>query len=130
MGAMLLILEAIVLDPLQPSFPCRDSPPDTDDEVDLRLGRDVEVASSTRSPLQTDLLLLRGKVLLHIGFRALEDDLALGLSSLNTRTTSASSVNRCLDRWQKISPERWYVSGNTVKTKLPLAKSNSMHHKV
>ena len=83
LGAMLLILEAIVLDPLQPTYPSRDSPPDTDDKVNLRLGRDVEVASSTRSPLQADLLLLRGEVLLHIGFRALEDDLALSLGRLH-----------------------------------------------
>lgn len=49
--------------------------------------RDVEVASSARSPLQTDLLLLRGKVLLDIGLRTLEDDLALGLVGLHLGTS-------------------------------------------
>ena len=54
------------------------SPPDTDNKVDLGLGRDVEVTTSPSSALQTDLLLLLGQVLLHIRLRALEDDLSLG----------------------------------------------------
>ena len=91
--------------------------------------RDVEVASSARSPLQTDLLLLRGKVLLHIGLRALEDDLALGLVSLHWGRSVNGGRKPNEIKGGRISPERWYVSGSTVKTKLPLAKSYSMHHK-
>ena len=58
------------------------SPADTDNKVHLRLCRDVEVAGSTRRPLQADLLLLRVKVLLHIGLCALEDDPTLSPRSL------------------------------------------------
>ncbi len=77
---------------LQPSHLMRiiDVPPNTDNEVDLGLCGDVEVASRTSSPLQADLLLLLRKVLLHIGLRALEDDLALGLGRL-FRTLAISS---------------------------------------
>lgn len=70
-----------------------DLPPDTDDEVDLGLCGDVEVASRTSSTLQANLLLLLGKVLLHVGLRALEDDLALGLGRL-FRTLAISSQRR------------------------------------
>lgn len=70
-----------------------DLPPDTDDEVDLGLCGDVEVTSRTGSPLQADLLLLLGKVLLHIGLRALKDDLALGLGCL-PRTLAINSQRR------------------------------------
>ena len=58
------------------------SPPDTDDKVDLGLGRDVEIARGTGSTLETELLLLRSEILLHVLLRALEDDLALRLSCL------------------------------------------------
>ena len=58
------------------------SPPDADNEINLRLRRDVEISRGARSPLQTDLLLLLRKVLLHVGLRALEDNLALGLGRL------------------------------------------------
>ena len=68
------------------------SPPNADDEVNLRLSRDVEVTRSTGCPLQADLLLLRGKVLLHVGLRALENNLALGLSSLDSRFTNDVSI--------------------------------------
>ena len=57
--------------------------PDTDDEVDLGLGGNVEVASGTCSALEADLLLLLVKVLLCVLLSALEDDLALGLCVLN-----------------------------------------------
>lgn len=60
----------------------RYTPPDTDDEVHLRLSRDVEVTSSTSGTLQTDLLLLGLLVFLHVGFGTLEDDLPLRLASL------------------------------------------------
>lgn len=58
------------------------SPPDTDNEIHLRLGRNVEVTSSTGGPLQTDLLLLLVQVLLYVLLSPLEDDNALGLGSL------------------------------------------------
>ena len=64
------------------------SPPDTDDEVDLRLRRDVEVTACASGALEADLLLLLAEVLLHIRLRALEDDLALGLGSLQVRVMS------------------------------------------
>ena len=62
--------------------------PDTDDEVDLRLGRDVEVARGTGSPSQADLLTLRGQVLLDVLLSTLEDDLALGLRRLDCPSQS------------------------------------------
>ena len=67
------------------TMPNRYAPPDTDNEVDLRLRRDVEVTSRTSSTLQTNLLLLLREVLLHVGLRTLEDDLTLGLGSLCVR---------------------------------------------
>ena len=65
------------------------SPADTDNKVHLRLCWDVEVTNSASRTLQTDLLLLCAQVLLHILLRPLEDDLSLGLGSLN-------SINRVL----------------------------------
>ena len=65
------------------------APPDTDNKVHLRLCWDVEVTNSASRTLQTDLLLLCAQVLLHILLRPLEDDLSLGLGSLN-------SMNRAL----------------------------------
>jgi len=54
----------------------------TDDEVDLGLGGDIEVTSLACFTLQTDLLLLLRDVLLDVLVGTLEDDLALllGLS--------------------------------------------------
>ena len=60
------------------------APPDTDNKVHLRLCWDVEVTNSASRTLQTDLLLLCAQVLLHILLRPLEDDLSLGLRSLNS----------------------------------------------
>ena len=60
----------------------------TDNEVHLWLGGNVEVTSGTCSPLEANLLLLLRKVLLRVGFGALEDDLALGLSVLQSRLVS------------------------------------------
>lgn len=59
-----------------------DSPLDPDDEVDLGLGRDVEVTSLPGLPLQPDLLPLLVSVLLDVLVGTLEDDLSLGLSLL------------------------------------------------
>ena len=67
------------------------SPTNTDDEVHLRLRGNVEVASGTSSPLETNLILLRGKVLLHVLLSALEDNLALGLCCLCEKIV----VSRC-----------------------------------
>jgi hypothetical protein len=58
------------------------APADTDNEVHLRLGRDVKVAGGTSSTLETDLLLFLGKVALYVSLSTLEYDLALGLASL------------------------------------------------
>ena len=58
------------------------SPPDPDNEVHLRLRRNIEIARCPRRPFQTDFLLLLREVLLHVGLCALEDDLALGLRRL------------------------------------------------
>ena len=55
---------------------------DTDDEVNLRLCGNVEVARSTSSTLQPDLLLLLSKVLLHMSLSTLEDNFALRLCGL------------------------------------------------
>jgi len=55
---------------------------DPDDEVDLGLGRDVEVTSLPGLPLQPDLLPLLVSVLLNVLVGTLEDDLSLGLSLL------------------------------------------------
>ena len=63
-------------------------PPDTDDEVDLGLRGDIEIARCASRPLQADLLLLLCKVLLDIGLSALEDDLALGLGRLHRMPVS------------------------------------------
>ena len=67
---------------LEIDMPYTYSPPDTDNEIHLGLGRNVEVTSSTGGPLQTDLLLLLVQVLLYVLLSPLEDDNALGLSSL------------------------------------------------
>lgn len=56
---------------------------DTDDEVNLRLRGDVEVARSTSSTLQPDLLLLLVKVLFHMSLSTLEDNFALSLGGLS-----------------------------------------------
>ena len=55
---------------------------DTDDEVDLRLGGDVEVACGACCALQADFLTFLCGVLLHVGLGALEDDFALCASGL------------------------------------------------
>ena len=60
----------------------RNAPPNTNDKVHLSLRRDVEIARGTGSTLETELLLLRSEILLHVLLRALEDDLALRLSCL------------------------------------------------
>ena len=59
-----------------------DAPANSNDKVDLGVSGDVEVARRPCSTLQSDLILLLVEILLHIGLRALEDDLSLGLSSL------------------------------------------------
>ena len=64
------------------------SPPDANDEVNLRLCGYVEVTGCARSPLQANLLLLLVEVLLHVRLRALEDDLALGLGRLHRMPVS------------------------------------------
>ena len=79
------------------TMPNRYAPPDTDNEVDLRLSRDVEVTRSTSSALQTDLLLLSGEVLLHVLLSTLEDDLALGLRCLANRVCQYTDIS-CLVR--------------------------------
>ena len=78
------------------------SPPDANDEVDLRLRGYVEVTRCARSPLQANLLLLLVEVLLHVRLRALEDDLALGLRSLK----SSNQVSTRQDMWRKICKDQ------------------------
>lgn len=86
LGAISLILEA-TSGKLEGSETRRgDAPTNTNNEVDLRLCWDVEVTGDTGSPLQTDLLLLLGKILLHVGLGPLEDDLALRLLRLEKRS--------------------------------------------
>ena len=41
-------------------------PPNTNNEIDLGLSRDIEITSSSRSTLQSDLLLLLIQILLYI----------------------------------------------------------------
>jgi hypothetical protein len=55
-----------------------DTPTNSNDEEDLSLRWNVEVASLAGGTLQTDLFLLLRKVLLDIGLGTLEDDLSLG----------------------------------------------------
>jgi hypothetical protein len=55
---------------------------EADDEVDLGLGGDVEVAGLAGLALEADLLLLLGNVLLDVLVGTLEDDLALGEAGL------------------------------------------------
>jgi hypothetical protein len=57
------------------------------------LGRDVEVASSTGSPFQANLLSLCSEVFFHILLGTLEDYLALGLGCLAEETSLASLDN-------------------------------------
>lgn len=71
------------------------SPTDTDDKVNLGLGGDVEVTGCTSSALQTDLLLLLGEVPLHVGFCALEDDLALCFLGLDALSVSQVQIISC-----------------------------------
>ena len=58
------------------STACR-LPPNTNNEIYLRLTRDVEVAGSPCSTLQSDLLFLLIQILLYIRLRALEDNFSL-----------------------------------------------------
>jgi len=58
---------------------------DADDEEDLGLGGDVEVARGAGLAPEADLLLLGGRVLLDVLLGPLEDDLALGLLGLVDR---------------------------------------------
>ena len=51
--------------------------PDTDDEIDLRLGGDVEVTRGPRSTSEADFFLLLRLVLLDVRLCALENDFAL-----------------------------------------------------
>lgn len=60
----------------------RNEPLDTHDEVDLRLGGNIEVTSGLGGALEADLLTLLVVVLVDIGLRSLEDDLALVLTGL------------------------------------------------
>lgn len=66
----------------------RSAPANSDNEVYFRLSRNVEIASCARSPFQTNLLLLLGQVLLHVGFRPLEDDFSFGFRCLWRITVS------------------------------------------
>ena len=59
-----------------------DLPSNADDKVDLGFGRNVEVTRSPRSSLQSDFLLLLGKILFYIRFSPLEDYLAFCLCCL------------------------------------------------
>ena len=74
------------------------APPDTDNKVHLRLCWDVEVTRGAGSTLQTDLLLLRGDVLLHILLGALEDDLSLGLGCLLNKSQTRIRMLRVSDQ--------------------------------
>ena len=78
-----------------------DAPANSNNEVDLGLGRDVEVARCPCSTLQSDLILLLGEILLHIGLRALEDDLSLGLSSLKIQALDVDST-QCFQDGKKM----------------------------
>ncbi len=60
---------------------------DTDDEVHLELCRYVEVAGRACCAFEADLLLPFLKVLLRVGLRTLEDDLARGLRVLQNRVS-------------------------------------------
>jgi hypothetical protein len=55
---------------------------DADDEVDLWLGGDVEVAGGAGGAFETDFFALFCEVFFYVGFGALEDDLALGFCGL------------------------------------------------
>jgi nitrate reductase gamma subunit len=78
-----------------------DAPANSNDEVDLGLGRDVEVTRCPCSTLQSDLILLLAEILFHVGLRALEDDLSLGLSSLKIRELDMSSTE-CFQNGNKM----------------------------
>ena len=67
------------------------SPTDTDNEVNLGLCGDVEVTSSTGSPLQANLLLLLLQVLLNILLSPLEDNHTLGPGSLREKSMLVSA---------------------------------------
>jgi hypothetical protein len=70
---------------------------EADDEVDLGLGGDVEVAGLAGLALEADLLLLLGNVLLDVLVGTLEDDLALGEAGLRCLAKLFPQV--CSSRW-------------------------------
>ena len=69
------------------------SPLQPDDEVDLGLGRDVEVTGLSGLPLKSDLLLLLGGVLLDVLVRSLEDGLSLGLLGLSRQRVHKTAIS-------------------------------------
>lgn len=66
-----------------------DSPLESDNKVDFRLSRDVEVTGLPGLPLESDLLLLLSDVLLDVLVGSLEDDLSLGLLVLRRSSAQA-----------------------------------------
>lgn len=58
------------------------APTNTNNKIDFRLGRDVEVTRRPSNTLQADFLSLFCKILFHIRLGALEDDLPFGFRGL------------------------------------------------
>lgn len=78
---------------------------ETDDKVDLGLGRDVVVSGLASLTLKTDLLFLLGNVLLDVLVGALEDDLALSLAGLIVSACSGATKRRCRARKRDSAPK-------------------------
>ena len=96
-----------------------DLPLDSDNKVDLGLGRDVVVTGLSGLSPQSDLLLFTVQVLLDILVGSLEDDLSGGLSGLtgkgvSNRSTTFVAPPRPRAR-ASFSPERWLTFDNIVR---------------
>ena len=103
-------------------------PPNTNNEIYLRLSRDIKVTGGPCSTLQPDLLLLLIQILLYICLGALEDDF-----SLSFRCLKEVSVHVCLflsesSLKKKISPERWLIERQHSRAESTASHSSNVSY--
>ncbi len=104
---------------------------DTDDEVNLGLGGDVEVASSACCAFEADLLLLLVKVFLRVGLGTLEDDFARGLCVLQNIVSRLQETRMAIGQEEKVFQSRKMVNekaASSLVRGLAVRRKNRMHH--
>lgn len=94
----------------------KDAPPDTNNKVDFRLGRNVEVTIRPGETLEANFFPLLCQIILHVRLGTLENNLSFGFCCLTIKIEFFHWKNRVATRdiEVKVRPERWLIKGNIV----------------